>query len=216
MDLAFLVSLSDNWAQCGTTYIFGCWKFSASLVNGQNDSLRHIFCLNNFFCIQGIVSALWQRAQRIWKKILLLYIDLGCEPTLILGFNYDYHVIDSVQFDITVNWRCTASSIFKFTSHVYNFVNKYKQSDIWTEPFILSAQRKLYLLQTGIMAEYPVMSTSQDTCVRIEQTSEAIRVTYVLGGALGLELRTADLHTACLLQVVLTRLFIKARCRLLK
>ncbi len=31
-----------------------------------------------------------------------------------------------------------------------------------------------------------------------------------------LELRTADLHTACLLQVVLTRLFIKARCRLLK
>ncbi len=36
------------------------------------------------------------------------------------------------------------------------------------------------------------------------------------GGARGLELRTADLHTACLLQVVLTRLFIKARSRLLK
>ncbi len=35
------------------------------------------------------------------------------------------------------------------------------------------------------------------------------------GGARGLELRTADLHTACLLQVVLTRLFI-TRCRLLK
>ncbi len=33
-------------------------------------------------------------------------------------------------------------------------------------------------LRTGIMAEYPVMSTSQGTCVRIEQTSEAIRVTY--------------------------------------
>ncbi len=28
------------------------------------------------------------------------------------------------------------------------------------------------------MAEYPVMSTSQGTYVRIEQTSEAIRVTY--------------------------------------
>ncbi len=33
-------------------------------------------------------------------------------------------------------------------------------------------------LRTGIMAEYPVMSTSQGTCVRIERTSEAIRVTY--------------------------------------
>ncbi len=51
-------------------------------------------------------------------------------------------------------------------------------------------------LRTGIMAEYPVMSTSQGTYVRIEQTSEAIRVTYEIcraGGARGLELRTAVL-----------------------
>ncbi len=33
-------------------------------------------------------------------------------------------------------------------------------------------------LRTGIMAEYPVMSTSQGTYVPIEQTSEAIRVAY--------------------------------------
>ncbi len=33
-------------------------------------------------------------------------------------------------------------------------------------------------LRTGIMEEYPVMSTSQGTYVRIEQTSEEIRVTY--------------------------------------
>ncbi len=33
-------------------------------------------------------------------------------------------------------------------------------------------------LRTGIMEEYPVMCTSQGTYVRIEQTSEAIRVTY--------------------------------------
>ncbi len=35
-------------------------KFSASLVNGQNDSSKHIICLNDF-CIRvtrGIVSAL--------------------------------------------------------------------------------------------------------------------------------------------------------------
>ncbi len=56
------------------------------------------------------------------------------------------------------------------------------------------------LLQTGIMSEYPVMSTSQGTYVRIEQTSEVIRVTYEMcrvgGGGAGareLELRTADL-----------------------
>ncbi len=49
-------------------------------------------------------------------------------------------------------------------------------------------------LRTGIMEEYRVMSTSQGTCVRIEQTSEVIRVTYEMwqsGEARGLELRTA-------------------------
>ncbi len=53
-------------------------------------------------------------------------------------------------------------------------------------------------LRTGIMAEYPVMSTSQGTYVRIKQTSEAIKVTYEIcraerGGGGGLELRTAGL-----------------------
>ncbi len=61
-------------------------------------------------------------------------------------------------------------------------------------------------LRTGIMEEYPVMSTSQGTYVPIEQTSEAIRVTYEIcraGGARGLELRTAGLgrRTKCAGQV---------------
>ncbi len=55
-------------------------------------------------------------------------------------------------------------------------------------------------LRTGIMALYPVMSTSQGTYVRIEQTSEAIRVTYEIcraggggGGArTGIENRWAN------------------------
>ncbi len=38
------------------------------------------------------------------------------------------------------------------------------------------------------MVEYPVMSTSQGTYVQIEQTSEAIRVTYeICGGGGGRE-----------------------------
>ncbi len=40
-------------------------------------------------------------------------------------------------------------------------------------------------LQTGIMAEYPVMSTSQGTYVRIEETSEAIREKYEMCRARG-------------------------------
>ncbi len=42
-------------------------------------------------------------------------------------------------------------------------------------------------LRTGIMEEYRVMSTSQGTCVRIEQTSEVIRVTYEMCRAGGRE-----------------------------
>ncbi len=56
------------------------------------------------------------------------------------------------------------------------------------------------------MAEYPEMSTSQGTYVRIEQTSEAIRVAYEMcraGGARGLELRTADLPNRVWLQTAL-------------
>lgn len=34
--------------RCGAAYIFGGRKFSASLVNGQNDSSRHIICLEDF------------------------------------------------------------------------------------------------------------------------------------------------------------------------
>ncbi len=44
-----------------------------------------------------------------------------------------------------------------------------------------------------------MMSTSQGTYVRIEQTSEAIRVTYEISRARGLELRTAALSNVILL-----------------
>ncbi len=42
-------------------------------------------------------------------------------------------------------------------------------------------------IRTGIMAEYPVTSTLQGTNVRMEQTSEAIRVTYEMCRAGGCE-----------------------------
>ncbi len=52
-------------------------------------------------------------------------------------------------------------------------------------------------LRTGMMAEYPVKSTSQGTYGRIEQRSEVKRETYKMcraGGARGLELKTAALE----------------------
>ncbi len=74
----------------------------------------------------------------------------------------------------------THGSVTSYTSvNIYNFNSRLAHLyALWME-YIRS-------LRTGIMAEYPVMSTSQGTYVRIEQTSEAIRVTYEIcraGGA---------------------------------
>ncbi len=64
--------------------------------------------------------------------------------------------------------------------NIYNFNSRLAHFNaLWME-YIRS-------LRTGIMEEYPVMSTSQGTCVRIEQTSEAIRVTYEICRAGGHE-----------------------------
>ncbi len=69
------------------------------------------------------------------------------------------------------SWICAAQrlharmSVTSYTSvNMYNFNSRLAHFNaLWME-YIRS-------LRTGIMAEYPVMSTSQGTCVRIEQTS---------------------------------------------
>ncbi len=94
-----------------------------------------------------------------------------------------------LKFTLFLNihsWICAAqrlharTSVTSYTSvNIYNFNSRLAQFNaLWME-YIRS-------LRTGIMAEYPVMSTSQGTYVPIEQTSEAIRVTYEIcraGGA---------------------------------
>ncbi len=77
------------------------------------------------------------------------------------------------------------------------YLCKYIQFE-FTSRTLICTLNGISSLRTGIMEEYPVISTSQGTYVRIEQTSEAIRVTYEIcraGGARGLELRTAGLNT---------------------
>ncbi len=85
------------------------------------------------------------------------------------------------------SWICAVqhlharTSVTSYTSvNIYNFNSRLAHFNaLWME-YIRS-------LRTGIMAEYPVMSTSQGTSVRIEQTSEAIRVTYEICRAGGRE-----------------------------
>ncbi len=89
--------------------------------------------------------------------------------------------------------RCATSSRTDECDIIY--VCKYIQFK-FTSRTLQCTMNGMRSLQTGIMEEYRVMSTSQGTCVRIEQTSEVIRVTYEMcrgGGARGLELRTAAL-----------------------
>ncbi len=84
-------------------------------------------------------------------------------------------------------WICAAqrlhaqTSVTSYTSvNIYNFNSRLAHFNaLWME--------YIHSLRTGIMAEYPVMSTSQGTCVRIEQTSKAIRVTYEICRAGGRE-----------------------------
>ncbi len=56
--------------------------------------------------------------------------------------------------------------------NIYNFNSRLAHFNALLMQYIRS-------LRTGIMAEYPVMSTSQGTYLRIEQTSEAIRVRVI-------------------------------------
>ncbi len=93
------------------------------------------------------------------------------------------------------SWICSAQRLHPRTSVTYTSVNIYNFNPRLAHLYALWMEY-MRSLRTGIMAEYPVMSTSQGSCVRIEQTSEAIRVTQNIqsGGARGLELRTAALH----------------------
>ncbi len=85
------------------------------------------------------------------------------------------------------SWICAARrlharmSVTSYTSvNIYNFNSRLAHFNaLWME-YIRS-------LRTGIMEEYPVMSPSQGTYVPIEQTSEAIRVTYEICRAGGRE-----------------------------
>ncbi len=104
-------------------------KFSY-LIGSWCTTVRHTMQFCYFFL--SLLRLLIEIQCEIFKLGVWTYTDLT------VRLDYDY-VIDSVQFD---HGELTMHCILNFTSHVNNFVNKYKQSDIWTEPLILPAQRK--------------------------------------------------------------------------
>ncbi len=59
----------------------------------------------------------------------------------------------------------------------YTSVNIYNLNSCFAQ-FNALCREHIRSLQTGIMAEYQVMSTSQGIYIQIEQTSEAIREAY--------------------------------------
>ncbi len=71
--------------------------------------------------------------------------------------------------------RCATSSHTDECEVIY--LCKYIQFK-FTSRTLICTLNGIRSLRTGIMAEYSVMSTSQGTYVRIEQTSEELRETY--------------------------------------
>ncbi len=94
--------------------------------------------------------------------------------------------------------RCATSSHTDECEVIY--LCKYIQFK-FTSRTLICTLNGIRSLRTGIMAEYSVMSTSQGTYVRIEQTSEELRETYemcrVWGGG---ELYSHSYSQFCLLQ----------------
>ncbi len=110
------------------------------------------------------------------------------------------------------SWICAAqhlharTSVTSYTSvNIYNLNSRLAHfNTLWME--------YIRLLRTGIMAEYPVVSTSQGTYAWIEQTSEAIRVTYDVRW---LELRTTDVDRYSKMKSLpLKSMALSAQCRL--
>ncbi len=88
-------------------------------------------------------------------------------------------------------------SLLHFRTFIHGFALRTDECDIiyvckyiqfkFTSRTLQCTMNGIRSLRTGIMEEYRVMSTSQGTCVRIEQTSEVIRVTYEMCRAVGRE-----------------------------
>ncbi len=158
-----------------------------------------IFCMSLFVNTPDSDNQLVRSALHAWTvfRLTCSLHRVHCSLLPEQGKSAEVYFISEHSFMDWAAQRLHArTSVTSYTSvNIYNFNSRLAHFNaLWME-YIRS-------LRTGIMAEYPVMSTSQGTCVRIEQTSEAIRVTYEIcraggggGGVVrGLELRNAALN----------------------
>ncbi len=146
-----------------------------------------IFCMSLFVNTPDSDNQLVRSALHAWTVFRLtcsLHTGSIAPYSLSRGNPLKFTLFQNIH-----SWICAAQrfharksvSVTSYTSvNIYNFNSRLAHFNaLWME-YIRS-------LRTGIMAEYPVMSTSQGTYVRIEQTSEEMRVTYEIcragGGA---------------------------------
>ncbi len=112
---------------------------------------------------------------------------------------------------------CSVHELFRLTCSLYSVhCSLLPEQGKSAEVYFISEHSFMVCATQRLQAQTSVTSYTSD----IYNFNSRLAHLYTLNGiqirgVRGLELRIADLHTACL-QVVLTSLFIKARCRLLK
>ncbi len=143
-----------------------------------------IFCMSLFVNTPDSDNQLVRSALHAWTvfRLTCSLHRVHCWGSMSRGNPLKFTLFRNIH-----SWICAAQrlharmSVTSYTSvNIYNFNSRLAHFNaLWME-YIRS-------LRTGIMADYPVMSTSQGTYVRIEKTSEAIRVTYEICRARGSE-----------------------------
>ncbi len=143
-----------------------------------------IFCMSIFVNTPDSDNQLVRSALRAWTvfRLTCSLHRVNCSLLPEQGNPLKFTLFRNIH-----SWICAAqrlharTSVISYTSvNIYNFNSRLAHFNaLWME-YIRS-------LRTGNMEKFRVMSTSQGTYVRIEQTSEAIRVTYEIcragGGA---------------------------------
>ncbi len=159
-------------------YIYGaglgsCWPNAAVLNSSPRAPPLCIYCMSLLDNTPDSYNQLVRSALRAWT-VFRLTCSLHSVHCSLLPEQGKYVEVYFTSEHSLMDLRCATSSRTDECDIIY--VCKYIQFKFTsrTLQFSMNGIRSLW---TGIMEEYRVMSTSQGTYDRLEQTSEVIRVT---------------------------------------
>ncbi len=165
-----------------------CWSRvitvnSAVLNSSPRAPPLYIFCMSLLVNTPDSDNQLVRSALRAWTvfRLTCSLHSVHCSLLPEQGKAAEVYFTSEHSF---MDLRCATSLRTDECDIIY--VCKYIQFK-FTSRTLQCTMNGIRSLRTGIMEEYRVMSTSQGTCVRIEQTSEVIRVTYEMCRAVGHE-----------------------------